>query len=138
MKTNSERGLNVSNNYNKSNKMTDYYRNDKRKYSSSSESTITVKDKYRDKRYNNNSYRKSYYTSGKYRDYKDDYYRNDREYNRDNSKSKEIYGDKDVYKNSYRDKYRDNDTYSDRYRERERYSPYYPKYYKKSGSRTNT
>ena len=75
MKTNSERGLNVSNKFNKSNKMTDYYRNDKRKYSSSSESTITVKDKYRDKKYSNNFYRKSsYYPSGKYQDYKDGYY----------------------------------------------------------------
>ena len=58
MKTNSERGLNVSNNYHKSNKTTDHHRKDKSKYSSSFENTITVKDKYKDKRYNNNSYRK--------------------------------------------------------------------------------
>ena len=51
MKTNSERRLNASNKFNKSNKMKDYYRNDKQKISSSSESTITVKDKNKGKIY---------------------------------------------------------------------------------------
>ena len=50
MKTDSERRLNVSNKFNKSNKMKDYYRNEKRKYSSSSESTITIKDKNKEKK----------------------------------------------------------------------------------------
>ena len=40
---------NVSNKFNKSNKMTDYYRNDKNQISSSSESTITIKDKNKDR-----------------------------------------------------------------------------------------
>ena len=86
--------LNVSNKFNKSNKMKDYYRNEKRKFSSSSESTITIKDKNKDKNYyssqkrSENSYKRN-------QDYKEDYkyeykpYKKDRTISREREKYKD-------------------------------------------------
>ena len=89
MKNDSERRLNVSNKFNKSNKMTDYYRNDKNQISSSSESTITIKDKNKDRDYYS-SYRKSHSShKRRYPYYKNDDRYENRPYNRDKSRERE-------------------------------------------------
>ena len=51
MKTNSERRLNASNKFNKSNKMKYYYRNKKINFFSGSEIIITIRDKNKGKIY---------------------------------------------------------------------------------------